>query len=198
MTARDSAFQALHNLSGAKWLPIEALVRRLRKFGFSDRWASDTAQEWYREFGRGSKTVDAPVATSSPGAPPLECTCEEERSKSCPIHGACPECGDFIEDGPCSCKSLGRCQCREAVGCCDKDAVRLILVPLAEGRPGVKIQGNPRAVVAYCELCASHAEKGEPCGDLPGSDVHSCFCGRAVQEAGDFCSQACRTQAMEE
>ena len=31
MTARESAFQALHDLSGAKWLPLEALVRRLRR-----------------------------------------------------------------------------------------------------------------------------------------------------------------------
>jgi len=37
------------------------------------------------------------------GPPEPECTCEETRSKTCPIHGFCPECGDYIEDGPCSC-----------------------------------------------------------------------------------------------
>lgn len=62
-----------------------------------------------------------------------ECTCEEIRSKTCPIHGFCRTCGDFIEDGPCSCVVL-------------------------------------------------------------------CFCGKELPgaEQGDFCSQACRSQALEE
>jgi hypothetical protein len=47
-TQQERAFAALDAMSGAKWLPLEALKNRLRKFGHSERWANDTAQEWMR------------------------------------------------------------------------------------------------------------------------------------------------------
>ena len=54
-TQQERAFAALDALSGAKWLPLEALRNRLRKFGHSEMWARDTAQEWMR---RNSKAVN--------------------------------------------------------------------------------------------------------------------------------------------
>lgn len=78
MSQRDLAFQALDQLSGSKWLPMEALIRRLRRFGHSETWARGEAEAWMKLHSKVARRADlgtplpcggdAPAPNSEKGA----------------------------------------------------------------------------------------------------------------------------------
>jgi hypothetical protein len=48
MTSREKALKMLDEWPSAPWLPPQALVGRLARFGFGDRWTLALVREWMR------------------------------------------------------------------------------------------------------------------------------------------------------